>query len=281
MTPADPEDAMHSHVVMFSSGAGSWAAAKRVAAKHGTENLTLLFADVKSKTEPSEHDGEDEDNYRFFREAAANVGGEAVVVQEGRNIHQVYVDEHILGNNRVAPCSKRLKQEPARNWMEENHPDPSTVTVHIGIDWTEEHRVEGNRKGWAPYTVEAPLMEKPLLSKPDMLAALRVEGIEPPRLYAMGFAHANCGGFCCRMGHAQAALLLKVLPERYAYHERKEQEFREKFGKDVSFLRDRTGGESTPLTLRTLRERIERQGSLAFDKFDLGGCGCFTPEEGA
>lgn len=254
---------------MFSSGAGSWAAAKRVAEKHGTENLTLLFADVK---------GEDEDNYRFLHEAAANVGGQLVVAQDGRTIHDVYDDEHMLGNSRVAPCSKRLKQIPARKWIEENC-SPDDVTIYVGIDWTEEHRVEPNRKGWAPYRVEAPLTEPPYLSKPQILAALRAEGIEPPRLYALGFVHANCGGFCCRMGHAQAAQLLKVFPERYAFHEQKEQDFRAKYGWDVSFLRDRTGGESSPLTLKSLRERIQAQGSLAFDKFDLGGCGCFTPEE--
>lgn len=37
---------MHSHVVMFSGGAGSWATAKRVAERHGTEGLVLLFADT-------------------------------------------------------------------------------------------------------------------------------------------------------------------------------------------------------------------------------------------
>ena len=35
------------HVVQFSGGIQSWAAAKRVAAEHGTDNLTLLFADTK------------------------------------------------------------------------------------------------------------------------------------------------------------------------------------------------------------------------------------------
>ena len=33
-------------VVMFSGGIGSWAAAKRVAEAHGTDDLVLLFADV-------------------------------------------------------------------------------------------------------------------------------------------------------------------------------------------------------------------------------------------
>lgn len=264
------------HVVMFSSGAGSWGAAKRVAEQYGTEELTLLFADVKAE-EDEEHAGEDEDNYRFLAEAAANVGGQLVTVRDGRNIHQVYTDEHMLGNSRVAPCSKRLKQEVCREWVEANFHDPATVTLYIGIDWTESHRLEPNRKGWEPYRVEAPLTEPPYVSKLDLLAALRLDGIRPPRLYELGAAHANCGGFCCRMGHAQAAWLLRTFPARYAYHERKEQEFRDQFGWDVSFLRDRTAGETKPLTLRALRERIEQ--GWQYDLFDLGGCGCFVDVE--
>jgi hypothetical protein len=67
------EDKELSHVVMFSSGAGSWAAAKRVAERYGTEGLYLLFADVKSEND-EEHAGEDEDNYRFLR---SRIGGDS------------------------------------------------------------------------------------------------------------------------------------------------------------------------------------------------------------
>ncbi len=63
------------HVVMFSGGIGSWMTAKRVADVHGTDDLTLLFADTKM---------EDEDLYRFLDESAANVGGTLVKVAESR-----------------------------------------------------------------------------------------------------------------------------------------------------------------------------------------------------
>lgn len=69
------------HVVMFSSGAGSWATAKRVAEKHGTKRLVLLFTDVKGSN-PSPHAGEDEDNYRFLFEAAPNVLGDLTTVED-------------------------------------------------------------------------------------------------------------------------------------------------------------------------------------------------------
>jgi hypothetical protein len=93
----------------------------------------------------------------------------------------------------------------------------------------------------------------------------------------MGFAHNNCGGFCVKAGQAHFVTLFKAMPERYAYHERKEQEIRALLG-DVSILRDRRGdGETKPLTLQALRERYEAGGQI--DMFDIGGCGCFVDQE--
>ena len=72
-------------------------------------------------------------------------------------------------------------------------------------------------------------------------------------------------------------LLLREHPDRYAYHEAQEQGLRDHLGKDVSILRDRSGGTVTPLTLRRFRERIQIQPEL-FDDLDWGGCGCFIDD---
>lgn len=269
------------HVVMFSGGLGSWLTAKRVAEQHGTDDLVLLFADVASDRSP--HVGEDEDTYRFIREAAADVGAELVTVADGRDIWQVFHDDRFLGNTRLANCSKFLKQKPCREWLDANA-DPADTTVYIGIDWTELHRLPAIENGWAPYPVKAPMTEPPLLDKDDMRAACEAAGIEVPRLYRAGFPHNNCGGFCVRAGQAQMELLLREHPERYAFHEAEEQKLRDYLGKDVAVLRDRSTmrvlqvhptPDTRPLTLREFRERIEDQPNL-FDPLDFGGCGCFT-----
>lgn len=263
---------MSAHVVMFSGGLGSWLAAKRIAAEHGTDDLVLLFADVGSDRSP--HVGEDEDTYRFIREAATDVGGELVTVRDGRDIWQVFRDDRFLGNTRLANCSKYLKQKPCREWLEANR-DPAETTVYVGIDWSETHRLPAIEAGWAPYPVRAPMTEAPLLDREAMRQSCLDAGIELPRLYRAGFPHNNCGGFCVRAGQAQMELLLREHPERYAFHEAEEQALREHLDKDVTVLRDRTGGTLTPLTLRGFRERIEGQPDL-FDPLDFGGCGCFT-----
>ena len=278
---------------MFSGGLGSWATAKRVAEKHGTEDLILLFADVKGDN-PSPHAGEDADAYRFIAEAAANVFGVTydptatprdfadrqlpglVWLNEGRDIWQVFHDDRFLGNSRLANCSKFLKQRPCRAWLDA-HCDPLTTVVYVGIDWTESARLAAIEKAYLPYTAKAPMTEAPFMDRDAVRDLCTAEGIKIPRLYKAGFAHNNCGGFCVRSGHAQFAALLREHPARYAYHEAHEQDLREYLDKDVAIMRDRTGGTVTPLTMRGFRERIEAA-PQAFDEFDIGGCGCFVDE---
>jgi hypothetical protein len=259
-------------IVMFSGGAGSWATARRVADYYGTEGLVLLFADTKM---------EDEDLYRFVGEAAADVGGELVKVADGRDVWEVFFDVRFLGNTRIDPCSRILKRELLRKWLEDNC-DPADTVVYLGIDWSESHRFERAAKHWAPWAAEAPLCDPPLLDRADHLAALEARGIAPPRLYLQGFAHNNCGGFCVKGGQAQFELLLRTNPERYAYHEQREMDLRDFLEKDVAILRDRyvrNGQEIVaPLTMREFRERLEAQPAL-FDSEEWGACSCFTPEE--
>jgi len=267
---------MTKRVVMFSGGIGSWAAAKRVAEQYGTDDLFLIFSDVKGDTE-NPHIGEDEDTYRFIREAAENVGGELVILQDGRNIWQVFHDKKFLGNSRLANCSHELKQKPARKWLEENCPEDDTI-VYVGIDWTETHRIPSIERNYLPYKAEAPLCDPPYLDKQDMIKWARSEGLRTPRLYDLGFAHNNCGGGCVRAGQAQFKKLLDLMPERYAEWEKQEEKMQQHLGRPVTILSETVGGTKQPLSLRTLRERSESQPTL-IDLQDIGGCGCFFEDD--
>ncbi|MGC5531605.1 phosphoadenosine phosphosulfate reductase family protein [Streptomyces sp. SR-10] len=255
----------HQHVVMWSGGITSWATARHVVAEHGTTNVTLLFADTLI---------EDEDLYQFNEQAAAQLGLPITRVADGRDPWQVFEDKRWLGNTRIAQCSHALKQEPCRRWLVDNT-DPASTTLYVGIDWSEEERMPGIVKGWAPWTVDAPLTRPPIRHKQQLLAEARAAGLPTPRLYRLGFAHNNCGGACVKGGQAQWARLLDVFPDRYARAEAAEVKMRDLLGKDVSILRDRTGGDTKPLTLAALRQRIEEQPDQ-LDLFDEGGCGCFT-----
>jgi hypothetical protein len=304
------------HIVMFSAGAGSWAAAKRVADRFGLQDLRLLFTDTLT---------EDADAYRFLIVGASNVFGlgpasamtvpacsdfpdfrdrenwkrfleqlrataalhipQLVWLKDGRDVWEIFFDERFLGNSRNDPCSKLLKRREADRWLKENC-DPRQTICYVGIDFTEIHRFDDGRgSGLRPrravdgWKYEAPLCSEPWLAKWDIMQLMRAEGLDPPRLYSLGFSHNNCFGFCVKAGHAHYRHLLRTLPDIYAFHEKREQEFRAYIDRDVSVLADRRGGGGKrPLTLRAFRERIEREAADVADEHDYGGCGCFLDE---
>lgn len=251
------------HVVHFSGGVGSWATAKLVKADmRPRDTLVLLFADTLI---------EDEETYEFLEAAADNLGTPITYVAEGRTPWQVFKDEGFLGNTRVDLCSRILKRDLLRSWLEENC-NPEDTVNYIGIDWTEIHRFERALPRWKPWRLEAPLTETSM-SKDDLLRWADAEGLPRQRLYEMGMPHANCGGGCVKAGQGHFLKLLQEFPERYAEWEGNEEDVRQHIGKDVAILRDRRGGTTTPLTLRRLRERHE-DGDDQLDLFDFGGCGC-------
>jgi len=254
------------HIIMFSGGIGGYECARRIkAAVDDPATITLLFADTQI---------EDEDLYRFRDEAAGRLNLHLETIADGRDPWGVFFDERFLGNTRADPCSKLLKRKLLRKWLDDNC-QPHNTIVYLGLDWIEQHRIAGAWARWAPWAVRFPLAEPPYEFKHDWLDQCRRDGIEPPRLYKHGFPHNNCGGFCVKGGQAQFAKLLRVFPDRYRWHEEREQELREFLGKDVAILRDRRGGETRPLTLRELRQRLEADAG-AYDQQDWGACGCFT-----
>ena len=265
------------HIILFSGGVGSWMAAQRVKKEFGPENMILLFTDTMI---------EDKDLYRFLEEAADNIGAPLVRVADGRTPWSVFHKQRMMANTRADPCSRILKRELGDKWIESRF-TPSECVVYVGIDWSEINRFEGGKKTKTgvtlglrrrklPYIYEAPMIKPPYMSKRGMLDELILIGIKPPRLYAMGFPHNNCGGFCVKAGQAHFKLLLENFPERYNYHEKMEERFRQYVGKDVSILRDRRGGPVKPLTLRQHRENIEAAAPI--DELDFGGCGCYVDD---
>lgn len=258
------------HLVQFSTGAGSAEVLWRVVEKYGAESVVALSADTKV---------EDPDNWRFGREVVDKLGCEWVILADGRTPMEVGRDERCVPNNRMAVCSKILKRQLLRRHIDE-HYDAADTVIYLGYDWTEEHRVKAAWPQWAPYTVAAPLTEPPYLMKEQVLDLFRERGIEPPKLYAQGFAHANCGGACVRGGQGQWALLLEKNPARYREWEAEEHKTRVFLGKDVTILRDRRGGKVRPMTLEEFRNRIQAK-AIDVDHNDVSACGCFTAEDAA
>lgn len=248
-------------IISYSGGLGSFAAAKLTRDKYGAENCVLLFADTLT---------EDEDLYRFVTETVAWLGIEFVRLCDGRNIWQVFSHEKFMGNSRVDPCSKHLKRIPLNRWCKQQYPDPSEAVRVVGIGAHEAHRLDAIRAAMLPYQVEAPLTDR-ITPQSEILDWLDEAGIEPPRLYALGFPHNNCGGFCVKTGQRQMALLLREFPCRYAWHEEMQENLFVKIGKHGTIKRTVKNTESY-MTLKEFRLFVESNGQL--DLYPEPGCGC-------
>lgn len=178
---------MH-HVMFYSGGVASYISAKRLVAKYGKDFVTLLFTDTKY---------EHEDLYRFLDETSNLLNTTLVKIADGRNPWQVFKDTKYLGNSRVDPCSRILKREQAQKWVNKNC-TPATHKLYLGYAQDEKHRLVRSQRFWSPYFVDSPLMWENNITKQDMLNECRLDGIEPPELYNLGFPHNNCGGFCIK-----------------------------------------------------------------------------------
>jgi len=221
---------------------------------------------------------EDEDLYRFVKECHEFIQPDQFHwISDGRNPWDVFFDVAFLGNSQVDPCSRVLKREIARKFVDENY-KLSDICIHFGIHWSEAERLFKARRHWHPYTTKSPMVShyfidgSQIRSEWEKLTPIRV-----PRLYDLGFLHNNCGGFCVKAGKKQFELLLKNFPERYKYHEEMEHYFRVVHG-NYSILREQRSKVTYKITLKDLRARIQKHIASMDDNADMhenNGCACF------
>ena len=247
------------HIVSLSGGTASAICADLVMKKYGRDNVTLFFMDTN---------WEDEDLHRFLNDLESYWEKEIVKVKDGRTPLQVGEDVKFILNSRVRQCSFQLKIKPFTN-MIKKHEKP--VTVHLGLDWSEEHRMAAPKKQYEEIegvSVDYPLIWKPLIKK-KYSEVVESWGIEIPRLYKLGFPHNNCGGRCVAQGKKEWRRLKNIFPERFEEVADWEQMMRETLptAKDKSILKN--------ITLKELakenKDQMDMFEGMAEDSF---GCFC-------
>lgn len=247
------------HVAMFSGGAASAYVAYRMIQTYGKENCILFFTNTL---------WEDEDNYRFMEEVAEYIGIEITERIDGRTPEEVFYDYRFLGNSRLAKCSEELKVRQTIMFIEELRDEHNLEPIlYFGIGPHEKHRADNLREFYKhvplePVETRFPMIET-FTSDIDVKSIIQNEwGIRLPRMYELGFAHANCGGRCVRGGFHHYAQLYKIWPDRYKEQEEMEERFRAHFQKDVSILKK----DGKPFTLKEYRELMEKEGVEKFLK---------------
>lgn len=255
---------MH-YIVSLSGGAASAVAGERVIDRYGADAVTLWIADTR---------WEDDDLWRFVGDCCRRWGKEIICHTDGRTPLQVFEGRQIIPNSLIAPCSEELKIKPFRAFL---LAQPKPVTVLLGLDWTEQHRHDAPRRNYEAIdgvTVDYPLMWEPIEFRP-YVDVVRSWGIAPPRAYALGFPHNNCGGRCVRQGQREWNRLRATHPDRFAEVRDWEQEQRAQGGAraERSILKARAGGDAAPLTLLELEQRNEPSDERPYTE-DMFGCFC-------
>lgn len=251
------------HVVSFSTGLSSGVTWKRVVDRYGKKAVAVVAMDTLI---------EDDDNYRYARDMERYMDMSILWIRAGLDPYAVSRAEHVIPNQKLAPCTHRLKIEPFQKYLAV-WDEP--LTVHIGFDFSEAHRCAATTKNYTAlgYAVDYPLLWKPYEFRP-YAQVVREWGIEPPRMYAMGYTHANCGGRCVKQGKGDWLRTLINFPDRYAESEAWERQMRENpTNADYAFLRHQEAGQVRPMTLQELREQHEAGQTRPLLRYDeASGC---------
>lgn len=226
-----------------------------------------------------------------LRARAADALPELTWLVGGRDPWEIFRDEHFLGNSNIDPCSKLAKRKIADAWRigschREGELFAPADHFAVGIGDHEAHRFDdGAGGGLGPrMSADGWLYHAPLLTEPQpgefelFYAPLEAIGPTPPRLYGLGYKHNNCGGFCCKAGHAHWQNRFIIQPDRFAYDAMMERKLIAFLGQDVAMLADRRGGEGKrPMSLDSFEERLRADPSVTFDQQPgESGCGCMT-----
>lgn len=190
------------HVVAFSGGAASAVVAEIVTKEH-PDTTTLLFHDTR--TEPA-------DNYRFRKEVAARIGLPITGASDGRDIWAVFQDERFLGNSRIAPCSKLLKQVPGRRWMREHAP----CVAYYGFtadEWRRAQRTAARLESDIGTPCRFPLIERGIGKQDCLDIVTKCWGLRLPEMYTWA-EHANCVP-CIRGGMTYWGLVYLHAPDAW------------------------------------------------------------------
>lgn len=165
---------MPRRVCWFSCGAASAVATK------------LSAPDVIAYCETG---SEDHDNARFMYDCEAWFGQPITALRNSkfRDTWDVWQRRRFLAGIAGAPCTGELKIQPRLDFQRDDD-------IHVfgyTADSNDVRRAEALRENWPNLTIETPLIERGL-TKAACLAMIQSAGIQPPRVYAMGFPNANC-----------------------------------------------------------------------------------------
>jgi hypothetical protein len=204
------------HIIFFSGGKASFAVADYVKRMNPEDNIVLYFTDVM---------WENEDLYRFIKEASDKLQLPLLTHSKGLNPLQLMFEKKLVYNSRIGDCSKILKMQVSSRFLKKGKRPKveywrnkqflvsdhfvEDATLYFGIGFDEMHRQDAIVENWKPFTVNMPLIDH-YINVDEVLASY---GIRQPILYDLGFSHNNCNGRCVKAGQGHYKNLKMKMPE--------------------------------------------------------------------
>ncbi|KZY53466.1 MULTISPECIES: hypothetical protein [unclassified Sulfitobacter] len=165
-------------LIWWSTGAASYTAAKIALRKYPDALI------VRCETE-----NEDEDNYRFERDAMRRLNRNVTLLksEEYQSVPDVWDRRKFMAGHHGAPCTAEMKIAPRLDFQ---RPTDRHIFGYTA-DADDVKRFKRLEKNFFELDVEAPLIEKGV-TKAGTLAMVERDGLALPRTYGMGFPCGNC-----------------------------------------------------------------------------------------
>ena len=255
--------------VDVSGGAASAMALIRVVERYGKADVIPRFADTRAESGGL---------YEFLAELERYTGLTITRLDQGVSTWQVFEDR-VMWTSQKTGCvaSYHLKKVPLHKHLDE-HGDPTTDVVYLGLGPDEDDRRERLIKRGAPWQFDFPLCWRPRLGRCDIIDDLRRRGLHPPDAYERGYNHANCNQQCILAGIDHWQKLLLDDPAAYReveMHELRMMDAMRARGREVcTILKDRRGGKVQSMTLEQLRlETLSGERPRDY-RADFASCSC-------
>jgi len=201
-------------VVWFSCGAASAVALYKTLEKYGDMNKVVAVNNPVKE--------EDKDNTRFLKDVEKWLG---IKIQYATNSNynscsavDVWDKRKFMSGPKGAPCTIELKKKARQEWENNNH-----VDWHV-LGFTSEEKKRYDRFCLTERDNVLGVLIDEGLTKQDCYDLLTQAGIEPPKMYKLGYPNANCIGCVKATSPTYWNHVRKMHPEVFAERAKQSRE---------------------------------------------------------
>jgi 3'-phosphoadenosine 5'-phosphosulfate sulfotransferase (PAPS reductase)/FAD synthetase len=217
-------------ICWWSGGITSAVACLKAIELYGRDKCRVIFIDTNN---------EDSDTYRFMKNCEVMYGLpiETITSNRHKSVQDVWYKYNSLNVANGAVCSSEMKRRVREDWQKEN----KWLHQVFGFEMEESKRAKSMVLNHSKTNPIFPLMMYGL-SKKDCINIIEEIGINPPRMYQLGFHNNNCFTTgCVQGGIGYWQKMRDEFPDKFNKMAEVEHDLTERKGKPVTMLKDQSG----------------------------------------